>query len=75
MDEKTFIEIWYEDDEIRENWFATRSLYTFKDDMPEIPELRISSWNVNGTTLAIYSKQEIAALRMLLDEIEKELDE
>lgn len=71
MSDKTFIEIWYETDEYRENWFATRSIVQWKDGSSPSD---LNSWSVNGTNLHVYEKSDIQALRLLLDEIEKEFD-
>lgn len=74
MNPKTFIEIWYDSDEANSNWFATKSISYWKDESPYSP-LGENTWNINGSSLSIYDKHDLAALRQLLDAIEEELSE
>lgn len=69
MSNSNFIEIWYEDEHCTHNWFATRSVTSWKDDSPSI----MNCWQLEGSSIHVYDKHDIAALRKLLDAIEKEL--
>lgn len=68
MSEKTFIEIWYEDDDSHSNWFAISHRTKWKDGSPEM----LVGWTIENGNVTVYDRHDIAALRTLLDEIEKE---
>lgn len=72
MSDKTFIEIWHEDEDCHSNWFATKSVSRWKDGSSS---LGMNTWQVNGTDLHIYDKEDLAALRKLLEAIEEEFNE
>lgn len=69
MSNSNFIEIWHEDDDCTHNWFATRSVTSWKDGSPSL----MNSWQIEGSGLHVYDKDDVAALRKLLDAIEKKI--
>lgn len=70
MNEKTFIEIWHEEDDCYSNWFATKSVTRWKEDRSVI----MSSWQIEGSSIHVYDIEDIKALRKLLNAVEEQLE-
>ena len=65
-------------EKVYETWYAvdTSNWYAWEEDGDGfLGALAGPSWHVNGTTLVIHSKQDIAGLRKLLDAIEQDFNE
>lgn len=67
---ENFIEIWHEDDEFRENWFATKTITHWKDGTRVLGG---NSWQINGTTLYLHDSGDVEAVRKLIDAVEERI--
>lgn len=70
MSESNFIEIWHDDGESVSNWVATMYRSKWKDGSSEV----MRSWQLENSGIHVYDKEDIAALRKLLDAIEERLN-
>ena len=69
---KTFVEVWSPETRYgSENFFAVRRGSVDLDG--EFFEYH--GWSINGTNFSLFDKGDVRNLRLLLDELEKELDE
>lgn len=68
---ENFIEIWHEDRDCTSSYHATRTQHKWKDGSPSVTE----GWQVQGSTIYVYDKEDITALRKLLNAIEERLED
>ena len=69
---KTFVEVWTPKSIYgSENFFAVRR----GSIEPDGSFFDYHGWSINGTNFSIFDKGDVRNLRLLLDELEKELDE
>lgn len=68
---ENFIEVWYEDRDCNSSLYAARNQHKWKDGKPGLME----GWQVQGSSVYVYDKEDIKALRKLLDAIEERLED